>query len=58
LINSKSMSLFYWSAFPYADDCMMWENISECYVNLQITDIAKYNNKNYYISIIFTLFFL
>ena len=40
------VSIFSSSTFPAADNCMIWENISECYVNLQIIDLAKYNNKN------------
>jgi hypothetical protein len=44
LKNYKCMFLFFLSTFPPADDCMMWENISECYV--QIIHLAKYINKN------------
>ena len=43
------VSTFSLSTFLSADNCMMWENIeniSECYVNLQIIVLAKYNNKN------------
>ncbi len=44
LKNYKCMFLFFLSTFPPADDCMMWENISECYE--QIIHLAKYINKN------------
>jgi hypothetical protein len=47
LIHKSQLHVYFLlSTFPPADHCMMWENIFECYVNLQIIILQKYNNEN------------